>query len=172
MKKSLFLVSAIIALLFSGCGLKPYVDVTSKDYATLQLVPKSKTLIFKDDYYANITDFSDGCDYNHDKSYLGAVKTDSDTPSRVVKIPSEKPLLINANYVVESNGNTYVEYNVFLLTPKKNKNYIVEYVKKDLGLFKGTISDFYVYEKVGDKEVKIPKSRIVRSFDYSKECNK
>ena len=52
------------------------------------------------------------------------------------------------------------------------KKRIVEYVKKDLGLFKGTISDFYVYEKVGDKEVKIPKSRIVRSFDYSKECNK
>lgn len=172
MKKSLLLVSAIVALFFSGCGLKPYVDVKSANHATLQLVPKSKTLIFVDDYYAHITDLSKGCDYDYDEDYLGAIETDSDTPSRIAKIPAEKPLMINARYRVESNNQVYTEYYIFLLTPKKNSHYVVEYVKKNLGLFKGTVSDFYVYEKRGNKEVKIPKSRIKRSFDYDRQCKK
>jgi len=168
MKKNLsFLIAFVgIGMLFSGCGAKPYVDTKSDDYATFQLVPKSETLIFTDDYYAYITDFSKGC---HKDEFLGVIKTDSDTPSRVAKIPAGKPLIIKANYTITSNNSTYTEYDLFLLTPEKHKDYVVEYVRKDVSFFK-TVSDFYVYEKDGNKEVEIPKSRI-RNFDYERECN-
>ncbi|WP_373034192.1 hypothetical protein, partial [Sulfurovum sp.] len=111
MKKNLSLLIAFvgIGILFSGCGAKPYVDTKSNDYATLQLVPKSKTLIFTDDYYAFITDFSKGCDKDE---FLGVIETDSDTPSRVAKIPAGKPLIIKANYTITSNNSTYTEYDL------------------------------------------------------------
>lgn len=166
--KILFL--TVIVVLLSACGAKPYVDVKSDDSATLQLIPKSKTLLFTDAYYAFVTDFSHGCDYDYDRDYLGIFETNSDTPSRKIKIPSEKPLIIDAKYKVTSGNSVYIEYFSFLLTPQKNKDYVVEYTKKSLGLFKD-ISDFYVYEKSGDKEIKVPSSRI-RNFNFKKECGK
>ena len=83
MKISLVFFGIVLSLLLAGCGARPYVDVASKDYATLQLVPKSETMIFTDDFYVFIDDFSKGCD---DIGKMGIVKTDSDTNSRVVKI--------------------------------------------------------------------------------------
>lgn len=166
MKKSLlFFVTVFIALLLSGCGIKPYVDVTSKDYATLQLVPKSETLIFADDYYAIIEDFSKGC---KDSVMLGMVMTDSDTPSRIVKLPVKKPLLITTKYVVTSGNSTFTDYTQFVLTPEKNRDYIVEYVKTDVDFFQ-TTSDFHTYMKKGKEILDIPSSSI-RSFSHAREC--
>jgi hypothetical protein len=166
MKKSLLLFgSAMIALLLAGCGTRPYVDVESKEYATLQLIPKSETMIFTDDYYAIIEDFSKGCE---DRVVLGKVATDSDTPSRVVKIPVEKPLLITAYYRISDLNTDYTEYSRFILTPEKNRHYIVEYMKKEISFFQ-TISDFDVYMQEGDKKLKISDSRM-RAFSREDEC--
>ena len=166
MKQSIvFLGSVVIALLLTGCGVKPYVDVTSDEYATLQLIPKSETLIFSDDYYCIIEDYSKGC---KDSVMLGLVMTDSDTPSRVVKLPVKKPLLITAKYVVTSGNSTFTDYTQFILTPEKKRDYIVEYVKTDVDFFR-TTSDFHTYMKKGGKVLDIPDANI-HSFSYAKDC--
>lgn len=166
MKKHLSFSAMIFAFFLTGCGAKPYVDVTTKDYATLQLVPKSETLIFTDDYYAFFYQHTKGC--KNDIS-LGMLSTDSDTPSRIIKIPVEIPLQINLNYKIESGNSTYIEYSNFLLTPEKNRHYIFEYARKDRGLFERTLSEFDAYIEEDGKMVRIDSSRI-RNFDPDKEC--
>jgi hypothetical protein len=156
LKVSLLFFGLVMSLLLAGCGARPYVDVKSGDYATLQLVPKSETVIFTDDFYVFIDDFSKGCD---DIGEMGIVKTDSDTKSRVVKLPVDKPLRLSAYYKIESFNETYKEYTQFMLTPEKNRHYIVEYMRKDISLFE-TMSDFDVYMQEGDKKMDIPASRI------------
>lgn len=161
MKKNLlFLLSFIIATLFSGCA-KMYVEPKSSNVATLQLIPKSKTLILSDNMYAGLSDYSKGCAKMVE---LGVFGTDSDTPSKVVKIPAEIPLLVKVSYFV--NGGNSSDNIDFVLTPKKNKDYIIEYVKKKKN--GRTITDFYVYMKKGKKTVDIPEKRI-RDFNY-REC--
>ena len=168
MKLSLLFVGTILALVLSGCGAKPYVDVTSKDYATLQLVPKSKTLIFSDDYYAFIDDMSKGCD---GIDPMGMIMTDSDTPSRVVKLPVEKPLRITVDYRIESGNSVYTEYMQFMLVPEKNRHYVVEYMRKDVGLFE-TMSDFDVYMQEGDKKLDVPSDRIRELTKEESGCSR
>lgn len=159
MKKSL-LFSTILVLLFSGCTLpKAYVNVDSKDAATLQLIPKSKTLIIKDYLVANISDYSKGCQKMVD---LGVLGTDSDTPSVIVKLPAEKSLLVKVKYYTDN----IIETTDFVLRTEKKKNYIIEYVKKEV---KGkTRTDFYVYMKDGKKNIDIPEKRL-RDFN-NREC--
>lgn len=166
MKKYLSLSIIVLVLVLTGCGAKPYVDVTSKEFATLQLVPKSETLIFADDYYAFLSKHTKGCKNDVD---LGILETDSDTPSRIIKIPVNEPLQINVNYRIESGNSTYTEYANFLLTAEKNRHYVFEYAKKDLGLFKGTLSEFDAYIMENGKMTRIDPSRI-RNFDPEKEC--
>ncbi len=158
------LLSLSILTLFLGCGVKRYEDVKSKNYATLQLVPKSETLIFADDYYAILYDISKGC---KEPVTLGIIETDSDTPSRVAKIPVEKPLRIYLAYVVESGNSTYTEYTNYVLKPQKNKHYIFEYAKKEISFFK-TLSEYDAYMKEGEQILRIPPERL---SDYDeKEC--
>ena len=167
-KKILLFTIAVFAL--TGCFSKPYVDVKTPEYATVQLVPDSETLIFKDTYRVFITD------YNQMKSKpqckgggaLGHVETDSDTPSRAFKVPSDKALLFNAEYVVQSGNSTFTEYTMFVLTPQKYKEYVIIYQKKNLNLFK-SVSDFSILEKRGDKLFPVPESRI-RTYSPQKEC--
>jgi len=166
MKKYVLLNTIVFALILAGCGAKPYVDVTTKDYATLQLVPKSKTLIFTDDYYAFFYKHTPGCKNDID---LGFIETDSDTPSRIIKIPVNEPLQINVNYRIESGNSTYTEYANFLLTPEKSKHYIFEYARKERGLFESALSEFDAYMMEDGKIIRIHPSRI-RNFDPTKEC--
>jgi len=166
MKKSLLFSAIVFVLLLTGCGAKPYVDVTTKDYATLQLVPKSETLIFTDDYYAFFYKHTKGC--KNDVS-LGVLTTDSDTPSRIIKIPVEEPLQVNVNYRIESGNSTYIEYANFILTAEKNRHYVFEYARKDRGLFEKTLSEFDAYIMEDGKMTRIDPSRI-RNFDPTKEC--
>ncbi len=166
MKSYLSISAFVLTLLLTGCGAKPYVDVTTKDYATLQLVPKSETLVFTDDYYAFFYKHTKGC--KNDVS-LGILETDSDTPSRIIKIPVNEPLQVNVNYRIDSGNSTYIEYANFLLTAEKNRHYIFEYARKDLGLFKGTLSEFDAYIMEDGKMIRIDPKRI-RNFDPTKEC--
>ena len=46
-----------------------------------------------------------------------------------------------------------------MLTPEKNRHYIVEYMRKDISFFE-TMSDFDIYMQDGDKKMDIPASRI------------
>ncbi|PHR58083.1 MAG: hypothetical protein COA44_04030 [Arcobacter sp.] len=163
MKKTSPFILIAIALIFSGCGVKTYVDIKSKNYATLQLIPKSETLIFTDDYYTILYDISKGC---KNSVTLGAVETDSDTPSRIVKIPVEKKLRIHLAYKVESGNSTYTEYTNYVLKPKKGKHYIFEYAKKEISFFK-TLSEFDAYMMEGKEIVRIPSKRI---GNYDDEC--
>jgi len=164
MMKIKLLIFGVIALLLSGCT-KDYVDVKSNNYATVQLVPQSKTLLFSDDYYAFIYDYSKGCQGEEE---LGILETDSDTPSRIAKIPINKPLRFAVYYRVQSGNSTYKEFTSFILKPQKYANYKIKYEKKDLNLFR-SVSDFNVYMKQGNKRMQVPNSRI-REFNYEKEC--
>ncbi len=165
MRTGFTIITITILLLFGGCGIKPYVDVTSKEYATLQLIPKSKTLIFTDDYYAIIEDYSKGCEK---EKMLGVVMTDSDTPSRIVKLPVDVPLKINVNYRIESGNSSFTDYTTFILTPEAGREYIVEYVRKEISMFE-TKSDYFTYMRYNGKAMDIPKERI-RSFSMAQEC--
>jgi hypothetical protein len=171
MKKIVLAVIAAFAL--TGCFTKPYVDVKTNNYATIQLVPESETLLFKDEYYAFLRDYrilrsKKECDY--DNSNLGIIETDSDTPSRIAKITAEKPILLNVNYTVRSGQSTFTEYTNIWLRPAKHRHYIVVYKKKSINLFR-SVSDFAVYEKRGNKRVRVPSSRVA-TFDYDKACGK
>lgn len=166
MKKSVLFFGAIaMALMLTGCGgIKPYVDVKSGDYATLQLIPTTGNQAFPDEYYALINDNSKRCD----AVYLGGVETDSNTPSRTVKIPTEKPIIIKAVYLMESFNSRNTELTTFELIPEKNKHYVVEYLQKDVDMF-NTISDFHIYMKEGDKKVEISSERL-RDYNHGREC--
>jgi hypothetical protein len=166
MKKYLSYSAIIFVLFLTGCGAKPYVDVTTKDFATLQLVPKSETLLFTDDYYAFFYQHTKGC---KNDIPLGVLTTDSDTPSRIIKIPVNKPLQVNVNYRIESGNSVYTEYANFILVPEKNRHYIFEYARKDRGLFERALSEFDAYIMDDGKMIRIDPSRI-RNFDPSKEC--
>ena len=169
MKLGSLFFGAVAAFVLTGCGAKPYVDTDAKEYATFQIVPHSETLIFTDDYYALIDDYSKGCS---ESKTLGIVETDSDTPSRVVKLPVGKPMLIGVYYKIEAldNSSSYTEYTKYVLTPRKDKHYVVSYVRKDLSFFE-TMSDFDIYMEEGDKKVDVPASD-VREFDWATECKK
>lgn len=170
MKKSLLFFGTIItALLLTGCGARPYVDVKSNDYATLQLIPKSETLILKDDYGAHIYDYSKGCDFDYGEDYMGTVKTDSDTPSRIVKIPVETPQMIKVFYVTDNFDSQHTTLMSVVLIPEKNKHYVIEYVKKEIDFFH-ELSEFDIYTKEGKEKVDVPRTR-VRNFDYKAECS-
>lgn len=169
MKKIILAVIAAFAL--TGCFTKPYVDVKTNNYATIQLVPESETLLFADEYYAFLRDYrilrsKKECDY--DNSSLGMIETDSDTPSRIAKITAEKPILLNVNYTVHSGNSTFTEYTNIWLRPAKHRHYVVVYKKKSINLFR-SVSDFSVYEKRGKKRVRVPSSRVA-TFDYDKAC--
>lgn len=168
MKKSTLFLGAVLALLLTGCGAKPYVDVKSDDYATLQLVPNSKTLMMTDEYGAHIFDYTKGCDFDQDNDYLGLIETDSDTPSRVVKIPVETPQIIKVYYTDEGLNSSHTIYTMYVLTPEKNKHYVVNYMRKEIDFF-NTLSEFDVYVQDGDKKVDVPSSRL-REYNYEQEC--
>lgn len=156
--------------MLSGCFTKSYVDVKTNNYATVQLVPESKTLLFTDDYYAFLYDYKmlrkTSCDFS--KSSLGIIETDSDTPSRVAKVQAERPLLFNVNYKVQSGQSTFTEYSQLVLRPAKHRHYVIVYKKKSVSLFR-SVSDFSVYEKRGNRRVAVPRSRLF-SFNETKEC--
>jgi len=168
--KKLLLLGAL--LLLTGCINKPYVDTTSSNFATLQLIPNSKTLIFKDRYYALFYDYknymAEKCKGSK-KSSLGILETNSDTPSKIVKIKAGTPILISANYQVRSGNSTSTEYTQIVLNPQKNKNYVIQYSKKSINLFR-SVSDFNVYTRNGNKISKIPDSKI-RNLG-KKECRR
>lgn len=147
----LFITSIVTVLSLSGCVSK-YQSTDSPDYATLELISKSNTMFFADNYYAEIDDYSKGC--NNTES-LGVVISDSDVKSKVVKIPIGIPLKIHANYAHSSYDDIS-----FILTPKKNAHYVVEYVQDS--------RQFYVYTKVGNKKLDIPDANI-RMF-HVREC--
>jgi len=169
MKRSLLFFGAIItALLLTGCGAKPYVDVKSNEYATLQLIPKSETLFIKDEYGAHLFDYSKGCDFDDDRDYVGSIKTDSDTPSRIVKIPVDTPQIIKVYYEVDNLDSTHTTYTMLLLTPEKNKHYVIEYVRKDIDFFH-ELREFDIYMQEGKDKIDVPIER-VRQYDYEAEC--
>ncbi len=168
MKISSLVFGVILVLLLTGCGAKPYVDVKSDDYATLQLVPKSETLIMKDEYGAHIFDYTKGCDFDNDRDYLGLIETDSDTPSRIVKIPVETPQIIKVYYTDEGINSSHTIYTMYVLTPEKSKHYVVEYMRKEIDFF-NTLSEFDVYTQEGNKTVDVPGSRL-REYNYEVEC--
>ena len=170
MKKSMILTGLLLAVLFSGCSLKSYQDTTNPNYATVQLVPKSKTLFFADDYYSALHDLNNVCDENKE-SFLGAVKTDSDTPSRLAKVAAEKPLYIYTAYVIESDYGTEIIYNEVALRPQKNRHYVIEYERKKINFFR--TADQYSYYMLEDgKKYKIPANRIKYKFTPRKACKK
>lgn len=165
MKRSLlFIASVFVALLLTGCGgVKPYVDVTTSDYATLQLTSTTDTNGIGEDLtvyidYLNCTDSVE----------LGKVETEINTPSRIIKIPVEKPLWINVRYVYQILYDSATYTDTFVLTPEKNKHYVVKYVSKDLS-FTQALRDIDVFMLENGKPVDIPSSRI-RGFSYAKEC--
>lgn len=147
----LFIALALTLFLFSGCVSK-YQSTLSEDAATLELVSHSETVLFADDYYAEISDYSGGC---HTSESLGVVISDSDTKSKRVKIPVGKPLKISASY----NHSSYDAVTV-ILTPRKKTHYLIEYVQAD--------RQFYIYSKKGKQRVDIPKTDI-RMF-HVREC--
>lgn len=161
MKLFILSLAMIITVLFTGCMQKMYVGVKSSKAATLQLIPNSKT--DSDVLYAKITDYSKGCE---DMDELGYISTYSDTVSKPVNVHADKPLLIQVSYYSTGFAADGPESTDFVLTPKKNKHYIIEYVKKKVRGF--TETDFYVYMKNGKKAVEIPEKRL-RNFNY-REC--
>lgn len=144
---------AMILVLFtlSGCVSK-YQNTISDDYATLELVSQSEATLFADDYYAEISDYSGGCNASES---LGIVITDSMTKTKTARIPVNKPLKIRANYALSS----YDEMSI-ILTPRQKTHYVIEYVQAD--------RQFYIYIKTGKQRVDIPSSDI-RMF-HVREC--
>jgi len=195
MTKKLMIMGASL-LLLSGCA-KSYLDVKSKDTATLMLIPKSKTILFKDDFSVDIYDYKklltqQGCidndiDGNYwsvplhtevyakgngqkGDSYLGELKTDSDTVSKSIKIQARKPLRLLTSYIDTSGNNIKVEYADWIFIPEKNKQYAIIYTKKKLSLFRSA-SDFKIVEKRGNHFSRVPSSRI-KNFNITKACKK
>lgn len=162
MKKSLWVFAVIAMVVFNGCA-KLYTDVETNDYAELELLPNSKTLLFADMYSAHIRDMSKGCD---NMENLGMVYTDSDTP-KSVKIPAGKPLYIRVNYQLLQGNNEYNEYMDFVLTAEKHEHYVVEYDKEEVD--GKTETNYSVYMLQGSKAVEIPKKSI-HEFN-SRECS-
>ena len=164
MKKSLLVLTSILALLLTGCNsAKPYVDVKSSDYATFKLVPKtSKTFGTLDAY---IDDYSLGC---KKAVRLGMIETGPKSESRTIKLPVDRPIWIRVNFESSGYSSSQLDSKIFVLTPEKDKEYVVVYILKDLS-FTQTISDFDVHMVEDGTIVDIPSSRI-RDFNYVKEC--
>ncbi|PHR58082.1 MAG: hypothetical protein COA44_04025 [Arcobacter sp.] len=140
----------ILSFLFTGC-VTHYKNVKSKQHASLQLISKS----ISDDsdyYYADISDYSKGC---QDMVSWGYLVADTQTSSKTVKVPVDKALHINVRYTMKPHGNI-----TFILRPQKNKHYIVEYIEKE--------KTYHVYSKEGNKIYDVPKSRL-RMF-HVREC--
>lgn len=192
MKK--FFIFSFFMVLFVGCG-KSYVDVQTGNSATLQLIPKSKTILFKDDFSVDLYDYKklitqQGCIDNNiyggywavpfhtevtakgngkkGESYLGELKTDSDTPSKVIRIPASKPLRLVGSYIDTSNNKAYIEYTDIVFVPKRNKHYVLMYIKKKLSIFR-SVSDFKLLEERDGKYIPV---NSVRNFDIEKVCKK
>lgn len=150
-KKFIYTISLIIiGLLFTGC-VTHYKDVKHKKHANLQLISQSED----DDsqyYYAEISDYSKGCE---DISSLGYLVTDTQTSSRTAKVPVDKPLHINVKYTMKPYGDI-----TFILRPEKDRHYIVEFREKE--------KTYHVYSKEGKKVYDVPKSRL-RMF-HVREC--
>lgn len=147
----LHLTMALALFTLSGCVSK-YQNTLSNDYAILELVSQSEATLFADDYYAEISDYSGGC--NASKS-LGVVITDSKTRSKIARVPVNKPLKIRANYAQSSYDDISI-----ILTPKLKTHYVIEYVQAE--------RQFYMYIKKGKQRVDIPASDI-RIF-HVREC--
>ena len=96
------------------------------------------------------------------------IETDSDTPSRVAKIPTDRPLRFAVYYKVQNGNSVYEEFTNFILKPQLHANYKIQYEKKDINLFR-SVSDFSVYMQQGNKRMQVPNSRI-RSYNYEQEC--
>lgn len=149
MKKN-FIYSLIIGLLFTGC-VTHYKDVKNDKHASLKLISKS----IDDDsdyYYAEISDYSKGC---QEMTSLGYLVTDTQTSSRMAKVPVDKPLHINVKFTLEPHGDI-----TFILIPEKNRHYIVEFREKE--------KTYHVYSKAGKKVYDVPESRL-RMF-HVREC--
>lgn len=158
----MILASATIFLI-SGCfGGKPYVDVQSKEYATLEIVYTGDV---SGSYIVYVQDLSKGC---KEAVSLGRIDADNNTHTKTVKIPVEVPLWISANYIERFLTDSYTDTKIFLLTPEENKHYVVSYMRKDLS-FLNTISDFDVYTLEGNKKVDVVPSRL-HTFDAATEC--
>ena len=180
--------------IFSGCG-KSYIDIKEGAKATLQLVPKSKTIFFKDEFSVDLYDYKklvtkQGCIDNNIRggywavplhtevtakgngkkgaSYLGELKTDSDTPSKVIHIKAGKPLRIVGSYIDTSNNRAAIEYTDLVFVPKRNRHYVFMYIKKEISMFR-TVSDFILTEKRNGKYVPVT---YARDFDIEKACKK
>lgn len=162
MKKNLMIVMSMMALLLAGCGVKPYVDVQSDDYATLQLIYKGDA---PGSFIVYIEDFSNGC---KKAVQLGKVVADKNTRTKSVKIPVEVPLWMSVNYVENSFNSSYADTEMFVLTPEKNKHYVVDYMRKEIDFF-NSIGDLDVYMIEEGEQKKIPTSR-KRAFKSALEC--
>ncbi len=167
MKTGSILLGLLAVLVFAGCGARPYADVKSQDYATMQLEPHSSTLLISDNYYANIFDETNGC---KEENNLGQVFTDSDTPSRVVKLPVDKWLLIAVFYDVKqfNNGVSDRYWTRFMLKPEKGKHYVIAFVKKDVGFF-DSVENFDVYMEEDGKKLDVP-AKSLWKFDPKVDC--
>ena len=156
MKKSLlFLASIFVGLLLTGCGgAKPYVDVTTSDYATLELTSKTDTNGIGESLTVYIEHSS--CT---DPKKLGKVETGMNTSSRTIKIPVDKPLWIGVRYEYAMIYDSATFADNFVLTPEKNKHYVVKYVSKDLS-FTQALRGADIYMLEDGKKVDIPNSRL------------
>jgi len=165
MKRSFSFFGIALSLLLTGCGVKPYVDVDvdSKEYALLQLEYKGD--VSSGRYITYIRDYSKGC---KDTIMLGQVSVDKGASSKVVKIPVEQPLWISVNYVENGLSSSYSDTSIFVLTPEKNKRYVVDYMRKDID-FSHAVSDFDIYMLEGDVKVDISPSR-THTFNEAREC--
>lgn len=151
-------------LFFISCGPRAYVDVKSKDYATLQLIPDSKMGVFSDTFYTIIQEYSTDC---ANMKELGYLTTKSDQESKIIKIPAEKLLLLKAGYPgFLAFGSPQIPDIDFVLKPKKNMHYIVRYVHDSLK--RNVPGDFYVYMQDGERTLDIPRDRL-RNFN-AREC--
>lgn len=159
MKKSLLLIGIVImSFMLSGC-VKLYKDVKTDEHATYQMHTKGEDFSWNDSYYVNIYDYSKGC---NDIVELGIISAGFGSETKIAKLPVEVPLYFKVTFIKTIGRNQYFDITSFILTPEKNKNYVVEYERNDGN------GKYYVFMKNGEKAMDIPSSRI-KDFS-SKDC--
>lgn len=158
MKKSLlFLASVFVGLFLTGCmgsNAQPYVDVTSSEYATLELTSVTDTNGIGESLTAYIEHSS--CT---DPKELGHVKAGINASSRVIKIPADKPLWIGVRYVYQILYDSASYGDNFVLTPEKGKHYVVKYFSKDIS-FTQALRGVNIYMLEDGKKIDVPSSRL------------
>lgn len=154
-------IAAVMALMLGGCA--QYQNVTTQEYATIQMVTEGEPFYWNDAGTFKVYDYAGGCMNMKDLGALGIQGWGETDPARIAV---DKPLLFRVHYYTNHGANQDIDSTDFILIPENKKHYIIAYERQEVN--DEIVNGFSVYMKEGDKRYRIPESRI-KQFN-SRDC--